>query len=180
MRSLHPRRPIFASRSLGTLAAVALTEIVTSQRASLRRVAQIVELVLRTQDQSASGARWLVATRAERAELADRLDAKRKAFDQAVCKDQGVLVRWLSGPLIEPSELDACAADCLPRLNNAANRLASALHHQRAGAYRPAGRGGRVLGPARNDCERAAAAPQAGLAQEAARRQIALPCLASP
>lgn len=41
-------------------------------------------------------------------------------------KDQGVLVRWLSGPLIEPSELDACAADCLPRLNNAANRLASA------------------------------------------------------
>lgn len=66
-----------------------------------------------------------MATRAELAELADRLDAKRKAFDQALSKDQGVLVRWLSGPLIEPSELDACAADCLLRLSNAANRLAS-------------------------------------------------------
>jgi len=81
--------------------AVALTEIVTSQRASLRRVAQIVELVLRTQEQSAGGAHWLVDTRAELVELADRLDANRQAFDLALNKDQGVLVRWLSGPLID-------------------------------------------------------------------------------
>jgi len=81
--------------------AVELTEIVTSQRASLRRVAQIVELVLRTQDQSAGGANWLVDTRAELAELADRVDATRLMFDQALSNDQGALVRWLGEPLIK-------------------------------------------------------------------------------
>lgn len=81
--------------------AVALTKIATSQRNSLRRAAQIVELVLRTQDQNPGGQRWLAATRRELASLADRIESDRQAFSQAVAQETGTLSHWLSKPLVD-------------------------------------------------------------------------------
>ncbi|MBB4842792.1 diguanylate cyclase (GGDEF)-like protein [Paucibacter oligotrophus] len=83
--------------------AVALNEVAISQRSDLRRVAQIVELILRTQDQNPGpgGQRWLAATREELARLAGRLESSQEVFDQALLRDQGLRVSWLKTPLID-------------------------------------------------------------------------------
>lgn len=92
--------------------AVALNEVAVSQRSDLRRVAQIVELILRTQDQNPGpgGQRWLAATREELAGLAGRLESSQEVFDQALLRDQGLLVSGLKTPLIDASRAQRFSA----------------------------------------------------------------------
>ncbi|MCA0174971.1 MAG: bifunctional diguanylate cyclase/phosphodiesterase [Proteobacteria bacterium] len=80
--------------------AVKLTEIAASQRSNLRRVAQIVELILRTQDQNPGGQRWLAATHQELAALADDISTTRLAFDAELARMHDPLSRPFIRPLI--------------------------------------------------------------------------------
>lgn len=80
--------------------AVTLTELAAHQRSNMSRVAQIVELILRTQDQNPGGQRWLAATHQELAALADDISQTKLAFDAELARVHDPLSHLFIRPLI--------------------------------------------------------------------------------
>ncbi|MFG6449280.1 putative bifunctional diguanylate cyclase/phosphodiesterase [Roseateles sp. BYS180W] len=76
--------------------AVEITRIATNQRQTFARVARIVELILRTQDQYAGGGKWLAATREELQLLAQRVRANQTQLNAMLPPDGKSWPAWLN------------------------------------------------------------------------------------